>query len=562
MATSEFLDSSLESLRGGALRWPGVSLEDRARLLHEVASAAVATAGDWVAAASQAKRLAPQSPLAGEEWISGPYPVAMNAATLAHSIESLAAGKSPLDDRKFSEAPSGRTKVKVFPTTIWDRLLLSGFSANVWFEPGMGEDTVRHRAGLAQLDPQRPVGVSVVLGAGNITSIAVLDTLYEVFAHNRAVILKLNPVMDDMRGPTERVLASLIAMDMVRVVQGGADVGAHLVDHSSVDHVHITGSSQSHDTIVFGVAGPDGTRPTEPRLKKSITSELGGVSPSIVVPGRWSKRDLKFQAEHLVTQRLHNGGYNCIAAQVIVIPSAWDQKEEFLTYLRAEFDAAPSRVAYYPGSDDRVASAVGRHENAVQCANGRVLITGLRDDCPADVFSTEYFSPVLGVVEVPGVGDEYLTNAARFVNDELVGTLGANVVIHPRQRRGLGTSFDSFVASLRYGTIAINAWTAFGYLTAAVPWGGFPGATIDNVESGIGVVHNSLLLDGTERTVIDGPFRPFPRSLVTGQLSISPKPAWFVRNRTGAKTAELLVRFVAAPAWSKLPRIFLSALRG
>ena len=34
-----------------------------------------------------------------------------------------------------------------------------------------------------------------MLGAGNITSIPPLDVLYEIVADNRAVLLKLNPIM-------------------------------------------------------------------------------------------------------------------------------------------------------------------------------------------------------------------------------------------------------------------------------------------------------------------------------------------------------------------------------
>ena len=51
--------------------------------------------------------------------------------------------------------------------------------------------------------------------------------------------------------------------------------------------------------------------------------------------------------------------------------------------------------------------------------------------------------------------------------------------------------------------------------TATASWGAFPGATIDNVHSGIGTVHNALLIDRPERTIVRGPFRPFrpfPRS--------------------------------------------------
>jgi len=558
------LSSALAELEEGIRAWQHVSVADRAVLLHQVAANAIGTAADWVAAACSVKGIAPDSSLAGEEWLSGPYPVAMNAATLAHTLESVATGSSPVARSSLGTGPGGRTTVDIFPNQIWDRLLLSGFSAKVWMEPGVSAEQTLHRAGLAQLEPTEVGGISVVLGAGNITSIAVLDTLYEVVANNRAVIVKLNPVMDPMLDVTRRVLAPLVTAGVVRVVTGGADIGAFLVDHDAVDHVHITGSAQSHDAIVFGTGqeAADRRAANDPRLTKGITSELGGVSPSIVIPDQWSSRDIAFQAEHVATQRLHNSGYNCIASQVVIIPADWDDKQHFLEALRAEVDGAPVRPAYYPGSDDRVREALTSHGSATSCAAGRVLIGGLAPGSDAPAFRTEYFSPVLAVVEVPGRGEAYLKAVAAFVNDELVGTLGANVSIHPRYRRRLGPKFDSFLESLRYGTIAVNAWTAFGYLTAAAPWGGFPGATPAVVESGVGVVHNALLLADTERTVVEGPFRPFPRSVLTGMPTITPKPAWFVRNRTAARTAALLVAFVAKPQWRKLPRLFASALRG
>jgi hypothetical protein len=44
----------------------------------------------------------------------------------------------------------------------------------------------------------------------------------------------------------------------------------------------------------------------------------------------------------------------------------------------------------------------------------------------------------------------------------------------------------------------------------------FPGHTPDDVQSGIGVVHNTLLLDGPERTVVRSPFHPAPQALLHG----------------------------------------------
>ena len=82
------------------------------------------------------------------------------------------------------------------------------------------------------------------------------------------------------------------------------------------------------------------------------------------------------------------------------------------------------------------------------------------------------------------------------------------------------------------------------------------------MQSGIGVVHNALLLDDTERTVVTGPFRPAPRSVLHGEPTLSPTPPWFVTNRTAADTARLLTDFAARPRWRALPAILASALRG
>ncbi|WP_256341197.1 hypothetical protein [Streptomyces sp. TLI_105] len=106
------------------------------------------------------------------------------------------------------------------------------------------------------------------------------------------------------------------------------------------------------------------------------------------------------------------------------------------------------------------------------------------------------------------------------------------------------------------------AWTGVGHLTTTATWGAYPSHTLDDVQSGIDVVHNALLLDGPGRTVVRGPFRPSPRSVVHREMVMSPKPPWFVTNRTADTTGRLLTDFAATPRWSALPRIFASAPRG
>jgi acyl-CoA reductase-like NAD-dependent aldehyde dehydrogenase len=563
------VDQALQDLTEGEKAWAEISLADRLRLLADTRQRVIDNAQQWVqAAAFDIKKLDPESPLVGEEWISGPYAVAGAIAALIASLEQLHAGHSPLRDAKFGVTPSGRTTVSVLPLNIFDSLLLSGFSAELWLQPGVDQAEALRTAGLAQRDPSHTHGVGAVLGAGNITSIAPLDTLYELFAHNRVVALKLNPITDPLLPVFTQVLQPFIAIGAVRILTGGADVGTYLVHHQLVDHVHMTGSSVTHDAIVFGT-GDEGARrkaAQAPILDKAITSELGGVSPTIVVPGEWSASDIEFQTRHIATQRLHNNGYNCIASQVVVLSKAWPQRDEFLAALRKAVEEAPPRPAYYPGSDDRVAGAQQSYPDAERLGqNGaRVLVVDPEDRTA--LLRTEYFGPVLGVIELDIANDPdgalFIQEAARVANDEFVGTLGVNVLAHPDTIKALGSDFDTLVENLRYGTVAINAWTGVGYLTPGATWGAFPGHVLNDVQSGIGVVHNGFLVEKPERTVVRGPFRPFPRSFAHGEWALSPKPPWFVSNATAAGTGELLVDFASKPSLLKVPKIFISALRG
>jgi aldehyde dehydrogenase (NAD(P)+) len=556
------VDEAVTALRKGEAAWAALPLSGRRALLDRLRDLTIEHAGEWVRVAARIKGLGPTSPLVGEEWLSGPYPVVASTVALADSLQALERGRGPADGLRVTPAPGGRSAVHVLPHNVFDRLLLNGYAVQVWTPPGVDAATVRSGAGLGQRTPQRTQGVCAIMGAGNIFSIAPLDTLYALHAHNQVVALKLNPITDPLLPVFERIFAPYIEAGFVRILTGGADAGSALVHHPDVAAVHVTGSIKTHDAIVFGNSARSPGR--VPVLTKPITSELGGVSPVIVVPGEWSARDLRFQAQHVATQRLHNGGYNCVASQMVVVSSDWPQKDQFLRELERAMDRAPARPAYYPGSDERVARAREHypHGKRVGQAESRALLLDVPPERGEYALTEEFFAPVLGVTELPGRAEDFLRAAVAAANQGFAGTLGVNLIVDPATQRELGAALDEAIADLRYGTVAVNAWTAFGYLAARAPWGAFPGHTVEDAQSGIGVVHNAALLDHTERTVVRGPFRPAPRSLLHGEFALSPKPPWFTDNRTAATTARLLTFFAARPRWSKLPAIFASALRG
>ncbi len=544
------LDQAITQLETGARAWSLLTLAQRRALLRRVHATTAAVAEEWADVASTSKGLGPTHPLRGEEWLSGPYAALVAIDAYANTLGALAAGRSPIAGVRTGTAPGGRTVVHTSPLTATDRLLLSGYSTEVWLEPGVTADAARRAAGLGQRHHADSGGVGRGLGAGNITSIPYLDVLYELMAFNRVAILKLNPTQNALVGVFERALAPLIEPGFLRIVTGGGDVGGSLTGHPGISHVHITGSEATFRAIVPGLSVP-------------ITAELGGVSPIIIVPGEWSAADLRYQAEHVVTMRLHNSGHNCIAGQVVLLSSDWPQRADFLEELRAAYDRAPERPVWYPNSESKMDAARDAYPDAERCGDGSRTLVEPSPDEAEPLETTEYFSPVLGVVALPGTGQEFLDTAVAHANDRLTGTLGANVLIDPATQSALGTGFERAVADLHYGTVAVNSWTAFGFLTPTATWGAYPGGTLENAPSGIGIVHNAFLLDRVERTVVRGPFRPFPRSATSALrgygLSVLPKPPWFVTSRTGAAVCEGFTRFRIDGNWAAMSVVLVKA---
>lgn len=112
--------------------------------------------------------------------------------------------------------------------------------------------------------PNTQGSVSLVLGAGNQPSIGFLDALHFLMVENSVVIYKHNPVAswntafyDDVRSPFlpflsyNQAFGPLVKQGFVVTVEGGAAEGAYLVD--KCDSVHMTGSAQVHDMIVWGM---------------------------------------------------------------------------------------------------------------------------------------------------------------------------------------------------------------------------------------------------------------------------------------------------------------------
>jgi aldehyde dehydrogenase (NAD(P)+) len=552
------LDGAVEALRGRATEFARLEPRAKAVLLRECMVRIGEVAGEWARAAAVAKGLDPNSPAAGEEWIGGPL-ITMRACRLtAEALESVAAHGRPPLGRGTRMGDDGRLEVVVFAASAIDGAAYSGYSGAVLMQPGVDESEAR--AGQAAFyQRENPEGsVCAILGAGNVAAIPPTDAIYKLFAEGRVCVLKMNPVNEYLGPFLERALRPLTQNGFLRIVYGGGEEGAHLVGHAGVDDVHITGSANTFDAVVWGPPGPERERRKlehRPLLKKTISSELGNVSPVIVVPGVYSERQLRFQARAVVSSVVNNASFNCNASKMLVVSRDWPQRELFGHLLVETLAEAAPRKAYYPGARQRYEELLAGHDaRKVGREQPETLAWAFVPDLdPAasseKLFATEPFCGILSETALPG-GDPqaFLQAATSFCNDRLWGTLSAEIVTVKSPE--LAPALETAVRELRYGTVAFNVWPAISYAVMTPPWGGHPSATPEDIQSGLGWVHNTYLLDGVDKAIFRAPLVPML------------KPAWHFDNRATLTAARKLVALEQKPGWPKFIDVALSALRG
>ncbi len=555
------LEAALVTLAAKSDAWVALDLDARITLLECLITSVHAVSDAWVADALKAKSITPGTPTEGEEWLGGPFATIRNLRLLARSLRSLRdTGTIALPSPAHTLA-SGQVAAPVFPTDLYDKLTSGGFSAEIWMEPGVTLQNLAETQGVAYRHKQKGK-VALVLGAGNVSSIGPMDVLYKLFVEDQVCVLKMNPVNEYVGPHIEKGFAALIDAGFLRVVYGGAAEGELLCRHALVDEIHTTGSDKTHDAIVYGT-GEEGTRnksARRPLNTKRVTSELGNVSPVIVVPGPWSDADLTFQAENLASMLTNNAGFNCNATRVIITHEAWPQREALFEQIGKVFAQVPPRAPYYPGARARYDAFVAAHPDARRFGDdtaGSVpwtLVSKVAPENASDIcFTTEAFCALTSETALPAASVvEYIERAVKLCNETVWGTLNASIIVHPKSLRdpAVAQAVERAIEQLRYGTIVINHWAGLGYGFVSTGWGAYPGHVDHDIRSGRGVVHNTYMFDRVQKTVIRGPFR------------ISPKPPWFVTNKNTHKLGPRLVALEAKPSFGRLVRLVLQAVRG
>lgn len=546
------VDRRVERLAARKDAWVATDIPARIRYLRSVIDGVSEVAKGWVADGSLNKGFSPDHVLAGEEWLAGPVTTIRNARLYMDALAQGGRPKVPAIERRAD----GRVVAKVFPADLRDRLMFAGLSGEVWMMPGKEAD----QGAIYRSNTSREGKVGLVLGAGNVGSIAPMDALYKLFVDNEVVVVKMNPVNAHVGPYLERAFRSLIDDGFMAVVYGGAEVGAHLANHPQIDTLHVTGSDRTYDAIVWGADPSEAARrkaANEPLNRRPFTAELGCVTPVLVVPGDWSASDLDYQARNIVGMVTQNASFNCNAAKVMVLDASWPLRERFIERVQHHMSVAAPRKAYYPGARDRWQRFIDSYPQAKvlgQDGEGIVPWTYIPSVPPVQgeyALNNEAFCGVLAETSIEGGGpQDFMERATRFANEQCWGTLSCMIIADNAAQRKHAEAFDAMVRDLRYGGIAINCWAGLIYGLVVTTWGAFPGHPPHDIRSGAGVVHNSYLFDHPERSVLRAPFR------------MNPTPVWFSDHKNLRALGEAMLGMEGSPSWTGLIKVAARALPG
>jgi aldehyde dehydrogenase (NAD+) len=316
----------------------------------------------------------------------------------------------------------------------------------------------------------RPVGVVGVITAYNYPLVLALRSMGGALAAGCTTVVAPSP-----KAPLTTLMLARAAEEagfppgVVNVVVGGPGVGRLIGTHAAVDKVAFTGSRAVGQAVMEQAAG----------TIKGIMLELGGKSPSLVLPGV----DLARIARRLHTKYLLNAGQACAApARVLVPRESYDEfaelSAEAYKKIRVGDPWDPKTIVgplIAPDHRERVETAVDQAVAGgatIVAGGGRpdlergwfmnpVLVGGV--DARAPIAQQELFGPVGVLVPYDGIDD---------------GVAKANDVPY-------GLAADVFCADaatglriaerLRAGTVTINGGGAF---RTDAPFGGFKASGI------------------------------------------------------------------------------------
>jgi coniferyl-aldehyde dehydrogenase len=249
-----------------------------------------------------------------------------------------------------------------------------------------------------------PLGVVGILAPWNYPVQLALVPAIAALAGGNRILLKPSEFVPRTADLLDRIVASALPSDRVRVVRGDAAVARELTA-LPLDGIFYTGSTEIGRKVMAAAA----------ETLTPVTLELGGKSPAIVLPGA----DLARAAESLMAGKLLNAGQTCIAPDYVLAPRG--EVDALIAALRAATarlypnPEGPDYAAIArPADRERLAGMLGANAEPLMDAMPKPPRLGayvVRDPDPDHrLMREEIFGPILPVVpyDAPAEASAYV----------------------------------------------------------------------------------------------------------------------------------------------------------
>jgi aldehyde dehydrogenase (NAD+) len=262
-----------------------------------------------------------------------------------------------------------------------------------------------------------PKGRVLIMSPWNYPFQLLIAPLVSAIAAGNVVIVKPSNKTPATSSFIASLLEEIFPKEEIAVVEGSGGAIGDLLLALPFDHIFFTGSPRIGARVGEAAA----------RVHAGVTLELGGKSPTIILPGA----NLADSAEKILWGKFMNAGQTCIAPDYLFCPRS--SVEGFVA-------AASKVVARFYGADERSrqesvdfarivdTAACERHKSLVQDAVAKgakvefggvfepaeryaapTLLTGVRSDMT--IMDEEIFGPILPVLAYDSI-EEILT----FIN--------------------------------------------------------------------------------------------------------------------------------------------------
>lgn len=318
--------------------------------------------------------------------------------------------------------------------------------------------------GMGSTVERRPFGVVGAISPWNYPFSLGLAGIIPALVAGNTVVLKPSEITPGV-GERLREVLDVFPPGVANVIQGGAEVGAALVD-APCDKLCFIGSPATGRKIAEAAA----------KHLTPVVMELGGMDPAIVL----EDADLDIASSGVLFGSFVNAGQTCAASErVYVVDEVADEFTERLVGKLAQLRQDPDNGDIGPMAMKRQFEIVARHVEDAVAKGARLLHggpdAGRRNESGSlwyaptviegvtqemDVQKEETFGPVLPIIRVRDEED-----AIRKANEEGFN-LTASVYARDQERA------QRVGRALRAGAVGINEVGTSSFGASWAPWGG------------------------------------------------------------------------------------------